>query len=91
MWRKFEDRVALVTGAASGIGAASARRLAAEGASVAVVDREPSGEEVAEGIAAGGGDAAYLPADVASAGDWERLRRANLVLDGAWSVVKEPA
>ena len=35
---RFADRVAIITGAAQGIGAATARRLAAEGARVAVVD-----------------------------------------------------
>jgi len=36
--RRFEDKVALVTGAASGIGRASAERLASEGARVFCVD-----------------------------------------------------
>lgn len=41
--RRFENKVVVVTGAANGIGAATARRFLDEGASVAVIDREPEG------------------------------------------------
>jgi NAD(P)-dependent dehydrogenase (short-subunit alcohol dehydrogenase family) len=42
---ELDGRVAVVTGGASGIGAATARRFAAEGARVAVIDRDPEGAE----------------------------------------------
>ena len=51
----FEGKVALVTGAASGIGAATAQRFAQEGAAVVVVDMNRDGAEaVAELIRASG-------------------------------------
>jgi 3-oxoacyl-[acyl-carrier protein] reductase len=60
------NRVAIVTGAARGIGAATAARLAADGMAVAVVDlTEESGKETVERIASAGGRALAIGADVA--------------------------
>lgn len=72
--RRFEDKVAVVTGAAGGIGAASAHRLAGEGAKVLVADLDPSGEVVAKSIVEGGGDAVFVPCDVSRRAEWERVR-----------------
>jgi NAD(P)-dependent dehydrogenase (short-subunit alcohol dehydrogenase family) len=62
---RFEGKVAIVTGAASGIGRATAVRLAAEGASVVVSDVDDGGgKETVEVITAAGGVATYVHADV---------------------------
>lgn len=64
---KLKDRVAIVTGAASGIGAASARLFAAEGARIAMVDQDTEGlGQVAADIESKGGKALTLAADVSS-------------------------
>jgi NAD(P)-dependent dehydrogenase (short-subunit alcohol dehydrogenase family) len=68
--RRFAGRVAVVTGAASGIGRATALRLAAEGAAVGLVDRNGDGaEETAAAVRAAGGTAAARACDVAVAAE----------------------
>jgi NAD(P)-dependent dehydrogenase (short-subunit alcohol dehydrogenase family) len=65
--RRFVGRGAIVTGAASGIGRATAERLAAEGARVALLDvHEEALREVEGAIGAAGGEALAIPCDVSS-------------------------
>jgi len=62
---KFKDKVVLITGATSGIGEATARAFAQEGAKVYFCGRrEALGEKVAQAIRASGGQATYQKADV---------------------------
>ncbi|MCW5635185.1 MAG: SDR family oxidoreductase [Rubrivivax sp.] len=66
MSRRFEGRVAIITAAGSGIGAATAKRLAGDGARVVVADLSGTrAQATAAAIAAGGGEVAWLKMDAA--------------------------
>ena len=74
---RFRGRVAVVTGAADGIGAATAERLAREGAHVVVTDVDDEGEggaKLAAAIRCEGGGAGYCHLDVCSGPEWMALR-----------------
>ena len=65
MSEKLAGTTAIITGAAGGIGAATAKRFAREGAALVVADKDgPGAERIAREIAAGGGRAIAVPADV---------------------------
>ncbi len=69
---RLEGRVALITGAASGIGRATAQRLADEGAAVLITDIQvEAGDAAAREINSGGGKAAFFKHDVTSETEWE--------------------
>jgi len=69
---RVSGKVAIVTGAAQGLGQASAELLAREGASVVLADvKEAQGEAVAAGIRSAGGTARFLRLDVASESEWQ--------------------
>lgn len=68
---KLSGRVALVTGGARGIGAASAKALATAGAAVLITDLlDEDGERTASDIVSAGGKAGYIRHDVREESDW---------------------
>lgn len=70
----LENKTAIVTGSGRGIGAATAKLLAAHGANVVVTDIDPNpAEETVAAIRAAGGSAVAVPVDVTDAGGIEEL------------------
>ncbi len=100
---QLEGKVALVTGAGSGIGQASAALMAREGAKVALLGRtEDELQESAEQIRGAGGEAIPVLADVSQpedmqraaervVGEWGRLDIvvANAGINGTWAPIEE--
>jgi NAD(P)-dependent dehydrogenase (short-subunit alcohol dehydrogenase family) len=85
---RLADKVALITGAGSGLGQASAIRFAEEGALVACVDlTEDAAAVTADKIVGAGGQAIAVAADVASARDAERMTAATIEAFGRVDVV----
>src|SRR3954451_21844438 len=98
--RRLEGRVALVTGSASGIGAAAAALFAAEGAHVVAVDRdEKANRDLVEALRQEGGSGEPVLLDLADAGAVAAVggrlrkphRRLDVLFNNAGLVVFEPA
>jgi NAD(P)-dependent dehydrogenase (short-subunit alcohol dehydrogenase family) len=72
--RRFEGKVALITGGGSGLGRGSAVRLAEEGASIAVADINPEGgQETVRQVEGVGGRARFILADTTKTEDVRRM------------------
>jgi NAD(P)-dependent dehydrogenase (short-subunit alcohol dehydrogenase family) len=80
---RLKDKVAIVTGAASGMGAATARLFAREGAIVVLTDiNEKDGPTVAADVVRANGSARFEKHDVSSDIDWQRVAEAALAAYG---------
>ena len=87
MTRRFEGKSVLVTGAASGIGRATALAFGAEGGRVTVVDRsDKDGEATAKAIRDAGGPAIYFKADVSKSTDCRAMVEAAIGAHGGLHV-----
>lgn len=86
--KRVEGKTAIVTGAALGLGRASALMLAREGARVVLTDvREVDGAKVRDEIVAGGGEAIFVRHDVASEADWIAVMETALERFGSVDVL----
>lgn len=85
---RVEGKVAIVTGAASGMGEASARLLARQGAAVVVSDLQADkGRQVAEAIRIAGGRSLYAEHDVTSEAGWQSVMARTLEAFGGLHIL----
>jgi NAD(P)-dependent dehydrogenase (short-subunit alcohol dehydrogenase family) len=89
---KLNDKIALVTGSTSGIGAATAKLLAVEGAHVIVVGRdEERGQSIIKSIRAEGGSADFIAAALHDERSAQTLARAALEIGGRIDILVNDA
>lgn len=85
---RLEGKVAIITGAANGMGEAEARLFAAEGARLLLTDvMAERGEQVASSIRAAGGTASFMAADVTSDLDWAQVIERALSVFGKLDIL----
>src|SRR3546814_20345094 len=83
MTDRLKDKVVIVTGAASGLGAAQARVFAREGAKVMLADISDRGADNAAAIQADGGKAEFVRLDVSDSASWKAAVAATLAAFGS--------
>ncbi|MFC9220295.1 SDR family NAD(P)-dependent oxidoreductase [Streptomyces hygroscopicus] len=85
---RLPDKVALITGAASGMGRATAEAFCREGATVVIADiADEDGASAVEGIRAAGGQARYLHLDVTDESSWTAAIEAVLAESGRLDIL----
>jgi 3(or 17)beta-hydroxysteroid dehydrogenase len=86
--KRLDGKTTLITGAAGGIGAATARQMAREGASVALADiHDDAGEAIAQEINRDGGKACFVHLDVSREDDWASAIAATIDRFGGLDVL----
>jgi NAD(P)-dependent dehydrogenase (short-subunit alcohol dehydrogenase family) len=89
---RLDNKIAIITGAASGIGKATAQRVAAEGARTVVADLNAEGaHEVAAAIAAAGGQATAVQADLGDTGSVRAMVEAAVTAYGGLDILHNNA
>ncbi len=85
---RLENKVALISGGARGMGAAEARLFASEGTKVAIGDiLETQGQQVEAGISELGGEALFIRLDVTSEADWKHAISATVTRFGKLDIL----
>jgi NAD(P)-dependent dehydrogenase (short-subunit alcohol dehydrogenase family) len=97
---RLKGKVAIITGAAMGLGEDNARLFAKEGAKVVIADiADQDGERVANEIRAAGGEALFIHLDVTRENDWkqgvrtvvERYGKVDILVNNAGISIKNPS
>jgi NAD(P)-dependent dehydrogenase (short-subunit alcohol dehydrogenase family) len=85
---RLEGKVALITGAAHGMGETEAKMFAKEGAKVVVADiLEAEGQQVVAGIAEVGGEAIFVRLDVSKEAEWQKAVEATIARFGKLNIL----
>src|SRR5690625_2887794 len=96
---RLQDKVAIVTGSTSGIGEATAKTFAAEGAKVVVVGRrQERGEQVAASIKEAGGEAIFIQTDMMKDEDiahcvektLDTYSKIDILINNAGTIIENP-